>query len=164
MDKNERCKESARLRESKRIKEICSCCNKEKICRYAGPVCQTCYARYKNPSLYLKILERNKKHSKTFEGRYSKIKTQAKYRKKDFNISKEFYRNLLEKLCHYCNSNFDGGIWADRIDNSLGYTESNILPACGTCNRIRNTFLTVAEMKIAMQAILNYRKNSPLLL
>jgi len=48
----------------------------------------------------------------------------------------------------------------DRIDNSKKYTNINVIPCCGTCNKIKNNFLSVIEMKIAMSAILNYRKKN----
>lgn len=152
----------AREREKRREKQECCECKKLKICRYSGPLCQTCYAKFKNPTLYGKILARNKKYSKTFDGRFAKIKLQAKYRNKPFNLSKEFYKELLEKPCYYCNRLYDGGIWADRIDNSLGYYEDNILPCCGSCNQIRCIHLTVEEMKIAMEAVLSFRNKKSL--
>lgn len=157
MDYIERRRYLAREREKKRVKQDCIKCLKNKICRYAGPLCQGCYGKYKNPSIYKKILASNKKYSKTPAGMFCKIKTQAKYRNKEFLLSKEFYKDLTKKPCNYCNSPFDGGIWADRIDNSQGYTEDNVLPCCGACNHIRNSYLTVEEMEVAMKAVIEYR-------
>jgi hypothetical protein len=65
------------------------------------------------------------------------------------------------KGCHYCFSSLltETGIGLDRINNNLGYSLDNVLPCCGNCNKIRQDKLTVEEMKVAMSAIINYRKN-----
>lgn len=47
----------------------------------------------------------------------------------------------------------------DRIDNNIGYTYNNVLPCCGTCNKIRGDRLTVDEMKYVMEKLIEYRKN-----
>jgi hypothetical protein len=36
----------------------------------------------------------------------------------------------------------------DRIDNSVGYTESNCVPCCAICNITRNTLYTYEEFKL----------------
>ena len=153
----ERRRKLARDREKKREKQTCVMCDKDKICRYGGPTCGYCYTRHKNPKLHERVLISNKKYKETDRGRFVKIKSQAKDRGKEFFLSEVFYKKMTNKPCFYCNKEFDGGVWADRIDNNKGYLEDNVLPCCGSCNHIRNVHLTVEEMKVAMAAVLAYR-------
>lgn len=77
-------------------------------------------------------------------------KKSAKKRGIVFDLAKKDFGNLLFSPCHYCgsepkNSMRDrfcdrilpkyGGI--DRVDNSLGYQLSNIVPACRWCNEAK---------------------------
>jgi hypothetical protein len=54
--------------------------------------------------------------------------------------------NIFEKPCTYCNSNFKIG--CDRIDNTKGHTIENTIPACYTCNTLRQNEFSVEEMKL----------------
>lgn len=49
------------------------------------------------------------------------------------------------------------GVGLDRIENSKGYIISNVVPCCGSCNKIRGNNLTSDEMAIAMKAVRNFR-------
>jgi len=67
-----------------------------------------------------------------------------------FELSTEEFEKLMQSNCYYCgkapsnrhgNGKFNGiyvysGV--DRIDNSLGYTTSNTVPACKYCNKAKN--------------------------
>ena len=64
--------------------------------------------------------------------------------KREFLISKDVFRSLIQQNCHYCNklpSNkykkkssvlIYNGI--DRKDNDIGYTIDNCVPCCRSCN------------------------------
>jgi len=58
----------------------------------------------------------------------------AKYKNLDLKLSGEQLVRLLKQKCSYCNAapNPINGI--DRINNALGYVESNVTTACRTCN------------------------------
>lgn len=45
-------------------------------------------------------------------------------------------KGLMESACSYCGISECCGL--DRIDNSLGHTLGNVVPACGNCNMILN--------------------------
>lgn len=93
--------------------------------------------------------------------RYKMAKGQAKYEGRDFTLSFEEYSGLLNRPCYYCGAVISGqGRGLDRIDNSKGYYLSNVLPCCATCNQARNTFFTVEEFKIMMDALLKFRKRA----
>jgi hypothetical protein len=93
-------------------------------------------------------------------GRFKQGKQSAKERNLKWTLSFDEYKLLISKVCHYCKQSLEGfcGTSLDRIDNSMGYIASNVLPCCGKCNNIRNNFLTVEEMEVAMEAIVKYRK------
>jgi 5-methylcytosine-specific restriction endonuclease McrA len=82
---------------------------------------------------------------------YNSYRAGARRRNVDFTISKELFSVLSKQNCHYCGKEPDNvnkaarrygeyvysGI--DRVDNSIGYVPSNVVPACYTCNRAKGT-------------------------
>lgn len=42
--------------------------------------------------------------------------------------------------------------------NKLNKLKHNVLPCCGKCNLIRGDNLTVDEMKVAMNSMIEFRK------
>lgn len=93
--------------------------------------------------------------------KYRKSRSQAKKRGLDWDLELEAYEQITTQPCHYCAvavmSRWSGGL--DRIDNSEGYYEENVLPCCGPCNQIRGDNLTVEEMEVAMSAVLEFRQS-----
>jgi len=77
------------------------------------------------------------------------------------HISYEKCLELWATGCSYCAKNIEieKGCSLDRLDNSLGYTEDNVVPCCGNCNTIKSDILTFNEMRIAMAAIIQFRKS-----
>ena len=73
-------------------------------------------------------------------------KSSAKYRNLTYSMSDDFLFSLVKKPCHYCNSEpfkphredqsflYNG---LDRLDNSFGYLESNVVPCCFICNKMK---------------------------
>lgn len=97
----------------------------------------------------------------TIEARYNRLQDRAYNSELLLYITLNEYKNIVSKPCHYCNTKLEGcGFTLDRIDNSLGYIIENVLPCCGTCNKIRNNALTVNEMEVAMSAVILYRKTT----
>lgn len=78
----------------------------------------------------------------------------------DFELTFDQCVELWNKGCFYCGTELltKSGSSLDRRNNNLGYDWVNVLPCCGDCNKIRNTVLTVEETKIAVDAVLAYRK------
>ena len=71
----------------------------------------------------------------------------ARVRGLEFNLDEEMFIMLINAKCHYC-SGEGGGI--DRIDSSLGYIQTNVLPCCWHCNMMKNDrsyddFLKICE-------------------
>lgn len=111
-------------------------------------------------------------------------KTGAAKRDYEFSLTREQFRNLIILKCHYCgqvptlynkfhnaqgtrinsyHSVSDG--WAakqdifangiDRVNNTLGYSISNCVPCCSTCNSMKLD-MTVEEFVGHISKILNY--------
>lgn len=94
---------------------------------------------------------------------YSTVKRGAKARDLEFDLDFETYCIILEDGCHYCDRDplgSKGGGGLDRVDNDEGYYYENVLPCCGDCNVVRQDVLTVEEMEVAMQAVLEFRQSS----
>ncbi len=81
-----------------------------------------------------------------FTAVYAGYRRHAKVKQLFFGVSKEVFRKLITKECFYCGSPpveyqdepsrngkfIRNGL--DRVDNTKGYTEDNIVPCCKTCN------------------------------
>jgi len=79
----------------------------------------------------------------------SKYKTAAKKRNLKFELDFKDFKQLIFRECSYCgrknvnlldDSRFEeplsyNGI--DRVENDKGYTHKNVVPCCGTCNRMK---------------------------
>ena len=76
------------------------------------------------------------KDSKRYKsGSFAKYANEAEPRGKRFELSKEFFNNLVAQDCYYCGVNpqtYNVGL--DRVDSSGHYTERNVVPSCGPCN------------------------------
>ena|ERR1700687_4697555 len=144
-------------------KFLCYACGKEKFKNEFYPssirkqdyICHLCSVKRGKRNRLIKT-EQNDIHTK-----YMYARNSAKTNKKPFLLTEEQYSMLVTKPCYYCELPITTmGISLDRINNdkSIGYTWNNVLPCCGPCNKIRGTILTVQEAKIAICAVLEFRK------
>jgi hypothetical protein len=102
-----------------------------------------------------KSLEKGKSAFNTLFRVYQK---NAKTKKLIFNLSETLFKKLTQENCFYCGSEpknvmknwCDNGDYIyngiDRIDNTVGYEESNCVPCCKQCN--------YAKRKISQQEFL----------
>jgi hypothetical protein len=120
--------------------------------------CKKCYDKFQ----YNKYKTKNASKKFSNERAFTFAKMCALKREKEWLLSFEEYINLINKSCYYCNNKLSEpvrrGIGLDRINNDIGYQINNVLVCCKICNSIRNNFLSVEEVKIAVQAIINYRE------
>lgn len=91
--------------------------------------------------------------------RFTHAKGIAKDHDREFVFSENEMITFWNTPCEYCNKVIlnEKGIGLDRLDNSLGYVKTNVVPCCGDCNYIKGTRLTHDEMKVAMKAVLEFR-------
>lgn len=90
---------------------------------------------------------------------FSSYRARAKEKSQDFSLSVERFREITSTGCHYCGKQpsqiikpspktsrytEDGSIHGqyvfngiDRVDNSRGYVEGNVVPCCKICNRAK---------------------------
>jgi hypothetical protein len=113
-------------------------------------------SRYYNENkehVLLQQRKRNKEYCKTVKSKFSRLKGIAKSRGYLVEISIEFFEKLIENSCYYCGEKLPiTGSGVDRKDNLLNYTESNCVPCCTICNKMKNT-MTVEEFKNKISAL-----------
>lgn len=88
--------------------------------------------------------------------KFSQYKANAKRRNLDFSISFEFFEKTISSGCAYCGG-MGGGV--DRWDNSLGYTETNSVPCCMVCNRMKLTWNPLEFLVHCNKIVENHKHN-----
>ena len=102
----------------------------------------------------------------------------------EFTITREQFRDLTQKACHYCGAPPTGksqkssarvrdikrgaiktgtqisqyiynGL--DRIDSALGYTVENVVPCCGVCNHAKHT-MSYADFTAWLDRVADFRR------
>jgi hypothetical protein len=73
---------------------------------------------------------------------YNNYNYEAKTAKREFNLTIDQFKDLINQNCHYCNSpppepKYNG---VDRVDSKLGYYPENCVTACTMCNRLKSNF------------------------
>jgi hypothetical protein len=68
--------------------------------------------------------------------KYSNYKYRASVKERSFCIKREIFLKLEQSACLYCGEILEGTLnGIDRIDNNMGYEDSNITACCWSCNR-----------------------------
>jgi len=81
----------------------------------------------------------NRKYRTTPKGRYAQLKSSAKNRGIEFEITFEEYLALISQPCYICGESlFDTGGGVAREDHQIGYVLSNLQPCCQPCNKDRS--------------------------
>ncbi len=98
-----------------------------------------------------------------FKYRYNALRLRCKREGRKFKISFRTYISKLKKGCDYCGASIlqeiGGGV--DRKNNLLtDYIAKNLIGCCKNCNKIKSDRLTWKEMKVAMAAVVEYRKGN----
>jgi hypothetical protein len=107
----------------------------------------------KNRAIALRNHYRKTTNPKT---RLRLIKSGATKRGLEFNISLEWYlENGWKKKCYYCGGDTQDGL--DRIDNSVGYIENNLVPCCINCNRAKATITQKDFLLMCVSVVKNLK-------
>lgn len=67
---------------------------------------------------------------------------------RDNDLTREFIRTEIIKCCTYC-GDMTSRMTLDRIDNSIGHIQTNVVPACLRCNYVRRDIPFEAWLIIA---------------
>jgi hypothetical protein len=80
--------------------------------------------------------------------RYRTLLRHSKTRRLSVSIKKDQYIDLISgNICRYCEGPLNKtGASLDRLDNSKGYTVTNVVTCCSKCNDLRGSLLTESEM------------------
>jgi len=68
---------------------------------------------------------------------YLKYKSISPKRGLSFELSIDIFKLHFRGNCHYCNDVMIN-VGFDRVDNNIGYVESNIVPCCTVCNIMKH--------------------------
>lgn len=92
--------------------------------------------------------EKRKQYYRRDSVRFSQAKKEAFRRGFSWEISKEYWKQLIStNSCHYClNVLPETGCGLDRKDTKLGYIESNVVPCCTRCNRVKHIYIDYETM------------------
>lgn len=110
----------------------------------------------------------NKKRKKEWYGfnkcrpkvRFKCLKSEAKQRNLNLELTLEEFTVFTGKNCYYCDTCMDEhvGSGLDRLNNELGYTVKNVVTCCGPCNTGRSDNFTSEEWKVMITALKEWRK------
>lgn len=73
------------------------------------------------------------------KGRVINIKGGARTRGLAWDLPKELALDLVTDSCYYCGTPPDPCHGIDRVDNSRGYVEDNVVTCCRYCNMAKHT-------------------------
>lgn len=121
----------------------CANCNYMKGCVNWDIFINKCkhISKYNGNRIKLTGLKRDYKLFTNYAGKngYSRYKTKAKKKKKEFNLSQIEFNKIINEQCYICGKkskkNHKNGI--DRTDNTRGYIKENCRPCCGDCNYMK---------------------------
>ena len=89
----------------------------------------------------------SRRQNRTFTGKFSALKANAKVRGWVVSITIEEFKVLNSKPCYYCKSSTpETGGGLDRINSELGYIKGNVRPCCKACNLAKRD-MTSTEFK-----------------
>lgn len=144
----------------------CTQCKKDWEIRWdsinsGSKMCASCRSKSTN-----KVNGYKPKYKSLLNEAFRNIKKSAKDRNIKFILDYNFVINLITKNCNYCgcdpnqikkNKLFKfkhNGI--DRIDSSLPYTYSNVVPCCTTCNRAKS-LMSLCKWTLYLDNLVKFR-------
>lgn len=146
--------------------KTCRKCNLEKEHSYNQRWCKECFSkRYKtwHPNNREKVRANQKKNIRTLKTRFSQAKRQAIKHGKEWSLTSEEYKAIVDLPCVYCKGFFpavETGSGLDRMDSSVGYITTNVVSCCWTCNKIKNDALSFDEAHVLISLLVRMRAPS----
>jgi len=125
---------------------ICSvCCIQYEISMYKGvktqtKSCQKCRDQNKKQDKLRDKERRNVLAKTNINQSFRSYIKEAERRKIEFQLTKEWFCDIIKKNCHYCGEineekKFNG---IDRIDSTNGYFMENCVSCCSLCNYLKH--------------------------
>ena len=101
--------------------------------------------RDRNPE---KMEEANRKRRESLEAHYKICRRSARTKKLEFTYSEEEFKALVEMPCYYCDTMDEKGfVGIDRMNQSLGYIQSNGVSCCAMCNWLKGSLDSATFIK-----------------
>jgi len=107
---------------------------------------------------------KNKENRKIPEYQYWQIRSNAKRRNIELDLTLDTYKSKRKLPCHYCGKQLEEtGSCIDRLDNSIRvYNDTNTVPCCHICNYLKGSVLSEGETLSAIIALKKYFINGVL--
>ena len=70
------------------------------------------------------------------KNKYKEYQQSAAHRNHEFKLSYVEFMHFWRVPCHYCEGHIET-VGLDRLDNSVGYIEGNVISCCETCNKMK---------------------------
>lgn len=85
------------------------------------------------------INEYQQQYCASAHGKFIHIQNGARKRNLPFELSEDFVGEKTDEPCFYCGeeTTFEKRNGLDRLANTVGYTENNVVSCCGTCNNMK---------------------------
>lgn len=101
--------------------------------KYIPKSCSNCIN-----DLQKEIADKKYKEDRAERYRIYSIKSNAKSRHYNIELTDDEIKKILNQPCYYCGELHANGI--DRIDSTKHYTKDNCVPCCSICNRMKNKY------------------------
>lgn len=90
-----------------------------------------------------------------------RYKSCAKTKNIEFTLTKEQVITLIKACCNYCGSNNKNNLslninGIDRVDNNIGYTLSNCVSCCSTCNKAKSD-MRLKDFKVWLKRLVTFQ-------
>ena len=113
--------------------------------------------RDRNPE---KMEEANRKRRESLEAHYKIYQRSARLKKLKFEFSEEEFKSLVTQNCYYCNIvDEKGSNGIDRMNQSVGYIQSNGASCCAMCNWMKGSLDSATFIK-RTQHIYSFQKDA----
>lgn len=85
----------------------------------------------------LREQQKARRNKKPIMYSYGEYKNRSKNKKREFQLSIKQFTDLVCSPCHYCLDFIKTINGIDRVNSGQGYTLSNCVPCCSTCNSMK---------------------------
>lgn len=97
-----------------------------------------------------RVSDSNKRRSRTTKGQFNELKRGAKRRNISVELCLDSFLTIRNNaVCNYCAGPLpETSSGLDRKDNAIGYTLTNVVPCCFSCNREKSDGISFYEYSL----------------